>query len=115
MHQQIGNAVSVTFVPWCRLLESFPVPYSLYLKCVEVEEVGVVSREGSMDQLREVYERALRDYGSSHVGKNIPSRNSTVLCMGGAIAGCGLTRNQSLRLAEWVGCGLTRWVGLQCL
>jgi hypothetical protein len=40
---------------------------------VEVEEVGVVSGEGSMDQLREVYERALRDYGSSHVGKNILS------------------------------------------
>ena len=56
--------------PWSRLLEFCPVPYSLYLKCVEVEEMGVVSGEGNMDKLREVYERAIRDYGSSRVGKS---------------------------------------------
>lgn len=59
-----------------RLLASCPVPYSLYCKCVEVEELGVASGEGNMGKLREVYERALRDYGISHVGKCIRNEYS---------------------------------------
>ena len=60
----------------CRLLQTFPVPYAIYDKCLELEELGVASEKlgvasGSVDmqKLRGLYERALRDYGTTRVGK----------------------------------------------
>lgn len=44
-----------------------PVPYSLYEKCLALEERGA-PREG-VRALRNMFEKATRDYGRTHVGE----------------------------------------------
>lgn len=46
-----------------RLMETPPVPYALYAKCIAVETAGV---DPSIKVLRDLFERALRDYGADY-------------------------------------------------
>ena len=54
-----------------RLLEAWPVPYVLYEKCVELEERELACGRGraGVGKLRDLYERAVRDYGETRVGQ----------------------------------------------
>lgn len=47
------------------------MPYSLYNKCLELEEFEAASGSLGLDgmrRLRGLYERAIRDYGDRHTG-----------------------------------------------
>ncbi|KAL5473165.1 hypothetical protein EMCRGX_G027613 [Ephydatia muelleri] len=46
-----------------RLMETPPVPYALYLKCIAIETAGM---DPSLKSLRDLFEKALRDYGMDH-------------------------------------------------
>ena len=56
-----------------RLMTTPPVPYCLYEKCLELEECGVAAAgfKGDVKRLREVFEKAVRDYGKTNIGKLI--------------------------------------------
>lgn len=53
------------------MLEAWPVPYVLYEKCVELEERELACGRGraGVGKLRDLYERAVRDYGETRVGQ----------------------------------------------
>ncbi|XP_064406834.1 U3 small nucleolar RNA-associated protein 6 homolog [Halichondria panicea] len=52
------------------LSERQPVPHCLYERCIHLERRGLLERSDgqSLKHLRELYQRALADYGSSHPG-----------------------------------------------
>ena len=56
-----------TLMHTCRLLEKHPVPLSLYNKCIRVEKT--VAAASNIDRIRELFEAALREYGSSQPGQ----------------------------------------------
>ena len=54
-----------------------PVPYCVYIKCVELERAAVEgTSEEKMGRLRELYEKAVREHGSSQVGRYKVTRES---------------------------------------
>ena len=48
------------------LMETPPVSYALYLKCITIETAGHVKVDLTLASLRELFEKALRDYGADH-------------------------------------------------
>lgn len=69
----VGDSLPLPIPFDSRLMEAFPVPYSLYEKSLELEQRGLASSNsggsGAMTRLRRLYERTIRDYGSTHVGE----------------------------------------------
>ena len=54
----------------CRLLERGPTPLSLFTKCIDMEKMSATADDSSVIvRLREMFESALREYGSSKPGQ----------------------------------------------
>ena len=66
-----GKYLFYSFYPLhsCRLLKNRPIPLSLFVKCIEIEKSSAAGDGGVIVRLREMYESALREYGSSQPGE----------------------------------------------